>query len=127
MPATTMIKKNADMSRRPLNECHGGVGSLDWTVVLQGSDLPGRQLEYIHDDILPPGASIGEHQHKDDEEYYYILSGTGRMTLDGETFDVAAGDITGVFPEGRHALENTGGTDMRILVITVAAPSADEA
>ncbi len=53
----------------------------------------------------------------DDEEYYYIVSGQGVMTLDDEEFEVRAGDITAVFPGGRHALRNTGTTDLRFIVI----------
>jgi len=34
--------------------------------------------------------------------------------------DVAAGDITAVFPGGKHSLENTGSVDLRILVISVS-------
>jgi mannose-6-phosphate isomerase-like protein (cupin superfamily) len=54
-----------------------------------------------------------------DEEYYYIVSGEGTMTLDGESMKVTGGDITAVYPGGMHALENTGTEDLRIIVISV--------
>ncbi len=116
----SLIKKREEMRREPLPNCHDGDGSLDWTTVLDGSDIQGRRLQFIHDNILAPGTSIGVHRHEHDEEYYYILSGEGTMTLDDQQFPVTAGDITAVFPGGSHGLENTSQLDLRILVIGLA-------
>ena len=120
MTATTTIKRRAQMHQGPLPECHGGQGALDWTSVLAGEDLQGKHLRFFHDDVLAPGVSIGVHRHEDDEEYYYIVSGSGTMTLDGERFPVEAGDITAVYPGGEHGLENDGDEDLRIIVISVS-------
>jgi uncharacterized cupin superfamily protein len=108
------------MTRKPLPNCHDGVGALDWTSVLDDGDLAGRKLNFIHDDILPPGVSIGAHRHKHDEEYYYVLSGRGTMLLDGDQFEVSAGDITAVYPGGTHGLTNDGEANLRIIVISVS-------
>ena len=40
------------------------------------------------------------------------------MTLDGERFEVEAGDITAVYPGGTHGLENNSDEDLRILVVS---------
>ncbi|MBT3287957.1 MAG: cupin domain-containing protein [Victivallales bacterium] len=117
---TTLHKSRAAMPARPVAGCHDGVGEIDWVGVLGGEDLAGRHLRFFHDDVLPPGTSIGIHRHSDDEEYYYILSGQGVMTLDGKRHQVAPGDITAVFPGGEHGLENTGDTDLRVLVISAS-------
>ena len=118
MQKTTFLKKRKEMRREPLENCHGGVGALDWIEVLDGNDLKGKGLLFVHDDILPPGVSIGVHHHADDEEYYYIVSGTGVMTLDDRRFEVSDGDMTAVYPGGVHGLQNTGSEDMRIIVIS---------
>lgn len=120
-PATSQLMKSARMVHGPLPQCHGGRGTLDWTEVVNPADLPGRKLKFIHDDILPPGASVGPHPHADDEEYYYILSGTGDMLLDGQSHPVSAGDLAAVFPGGSHALSNTGPGPLRFLVVCVQA------
>jgi uncharacterized cupin superfamily protein len=119
MNKTTFLKKREDMLRQPLENCHDGKGALDWIVVLDGDDLKERGLNFVHDDILPPGVSIGNHRHTGDEEYYYIVSGKGIMTLDQERIEVNGGDITAVYPGGVHGLENTGNEDLRIIVISV--------
>jgi len=117
---TVLLKKRRDMPRGPLAECHGGKGALDWVRVLDGRDVAGRAVNFIHDNVLAPGVSIGLHEHTDDEEYYYIVAGTGMMTLDDRRVEVAAGDVAAVFPGGKHALENTGSDDLRIIVISVS-------
>ena len=111
------------MRREPLEKCHGGIGALDWIVVLDGDDLKDKGLNFVHDDILPPGVSIGNHRHNGDEEYYYIVSGKGIMTLDEERIEVTTGDITAVYPGGMHGLENNGSEDLRIIVISARIKS----
>jgi oxalate decarboxylase/phosphoglucose isomerase-like protein (cupin superfamily) len=120
MAATTMIRRKDEMHRSPLEKCHDGVGALDWLEVLSPAVQAGKGLRFLHDDVLPPGVSIGVHEHMDDEEYYYIVAGSGVMTLNDEEHEVTAGDITGVFPGGRHGLENTSESDLRVIVISVA-------
>lgn len=120
MPETTMLRKRDEMPRAPLPKCHGGEGTLDWMRVLDGDFTEGRRLNFIHDDVLPPGASVGVHEHRDDEEYYYILSGHGVMILDGQRHAVGPGDIAAVYPGGEHGLHNNSEDDLRVIVISVA-------
>jgi len=96
------------------------MGCLDWTEVLNSEDLPGCRLNFVHDDVLAPGVSIGVHRHDGDEEYYYIVAGRGQMTLDNELFEVEAGDMACVFPGGCHGLKNNGTEDLRIVVFSVS-------
>ncbi|UCG67215.1 MAG: cupin domain-containing protein [Deltaproteobacteria bacterium] len=120
MRRTSIFRKASETKQLPLRECHGGQGVVDWTDVLSGSFVEGRRLNFLHDDILKPGVTIGIHTHKSDEEYYYILSGHGIMTLDGETHQVGPGDIAAVFPGGSHGLMNDSKDDMRIIVLSVS-------
>ncbi len=120
MIATTFLRKRKDMLRRPDPNCHGGLGDLDWTCVLGREQTRGKRLRFIHDDVLAPGVTIGVHSHRSGEEYYYIVSGRGVMTLDGERFEVESGDVAGVFPGGTHGLENNSDEDLRMIAIYVA-------
>lgn len=120
MNNTTYLKKASQMKEVPLRECHGGQGDVKWTDVLSGSPVEGKRLNFIHDDILKPGVTIGVHRHEDDEEYYYIISGQGIMTLDGKEYDVGPGDIAAVFPGGTHGLSNNSQHDIRIIVFSVS-------
>ena len=117
--STVLMKRRCDMPSKPLPNCHDGHGALDWVEVLGKQDVEGRAVNFVHDDVLAPGVTIGVHQHTHDEEYYFVLSGSGAMTLNEHRFEVGPGDITAVFPGGTHGLENTGDDDLRIIVFSV--------
>lgn len=70
---------------------------------------------------IPPGSSVGAHTHADDEEVYVIISGRGRMMLDGETFEVGAGDVIRNVPGGTHGLANAGSEPLTMVVLDVAS------
>ena len=121
MSATTLLVRRNEMVRRDLPGCHGGEGALDFTSILGEPHLSGRSLRFVHDDVLPPGVSIGYHRHDSGEEYYLVLSGHGTMQLDGGEFAVGPGDITAVFAGGSHGLMNTSDSDLRVIVFLVEA------
>lgn len=121
---TTFLKKKSAMPTGDLDRCHDGIGAIHWIGVLDGNDPGASIVRFIHDDVVPPQTSIGVHTHRKDREYYYIVSGSGVMTLDGTEHDVAAGDITVVFPGGSHGLANRSASDLRIVVISVDAEGA---
>lgn len=103
----------------PIENCHGGKGALICREILGEYERLARGIKFIHDNVLEPGVSIGEHRHDDDEEAYVILEGEGMMLVDGESTSVAAGDICLTRPGHSHSLVNTGPTPMRLLVVGV--------
>ncbi len=118
---TSFLKKKTDMPSKHLDRCHDGIGAIHWIGVADGQAPGGERLRFMHDDILPPGTSIGIHHHTIDQEYYYILSGRGVMTLDGQEYEVTAGDLAAVLPGGSHGLANDSDEDLRVLVFSIAA------
>ena len=99
---TTFLRKKSDMPAKDTDRCHHGRGAGHWTGVLDGEAPGGKRLRFIHDDILPPGTSIGIHRHTNDQEYYYVVSGGGIMTLDGQEYEITAGGVAAVLPGGYH-------------------------
>ncbi len=80
----------------------------------------------LAEEILPPGASVGRHHHVLTEEVYYILEGSGMMTVGNETRAVGSGDAVFI-PRGHaHTLENTGQSPMNILLVCGPAYSYDD-
>lgn len=57
---------------------------------------------------LDQGASIGYHQHADNEEVYFILGGQGVYTEEGETLNVSCGDVLLCRMGRSHGIRNTG-------------------
>ncbi len=97
---------------------HGGNGliRMQWHF-LDTSRLPVAVQTWE----LPPGASEGLHTHDPNEhpldELYLVLAGVGRMRVDDETYDIAAGDGVLAAAGTRHDLANTGTEPLRLLVI----------
>jgi mannose-6-phosphate isomerase-like protein (cupin superfamily) len=75
------------------------------------------ELCSLAEEVLPPGATVGRHHHVETEEVYYLLEGRGRMTVAGETREVAAGDAVFIPRGATHTLENTGDTPIRLLLV----------
>lgn len=71
--------------------------------------LTGAEISINH---LPAGAGVPfVHSHKSNEEIYIILSGKGKAVVDGDTMELAAGDIVRISPSGKRqffAAEDSG-------------------
>jgi mannose-6-phosphate isomerase-like protein (cupin superfamily) len=65
--------------------------------------------------VLHAGAAIGYHLQKE-EEIYYIVTGTGEMTMNNKTFTVNAGDAILTLAGSSHGLKQTGSDDLVIII-----------
>lgn len=82
------------------------------------SRADGIAAQFIDLAEVPPGTAIGIHTHDDSgEELYVVISGTGRMHIDGREFPVAAGDVVVNRPGGTHGLANTGDRPLRVVAV----------
>jgi len=64
---------------------------------------------------LPVGGATMPHHHPRTEEIYYILEGTGRMTIGEETRDVGPGDAIAIPPGAVHTIANRGEVVLKFL------------
>ena len=69
---------------------------------------------------MEPGGIQRIHSHEP-EQMYYILEGSGIMTVDGEQKRVKVGDCILFASFSKHGLENTG--DTRLKYLSAASPS----
>jgi len=65
--------------------------------------------------VFPPGEIAHEHSHSDMAEVFFIQSGTGTISVDGQPVSLRPGQCVTVEPQERHELSNTGSTDMVVL------------
>ncbi|NES76727.1 MULTISPECIES: cupin domain-containing protein [Okeania] len=76
------------------------------------------QLEYLVVD------KAEKHYHKKTTEYYYVLEGTGHISLDDNIQPIKKGDVITIKPGVKHqAIE--GHTPLEILVIQVPPVQGD--
>ena len=69
---------------------------------------------------LEPGASVGYHVHHGEIEIYYILSGKGIYSDNGNKREVSAGDVTFTADGCGHGLENIGTEVLEFMALIVA-------
>ena len=114
-----------DEDVRTFAQVHDGVGPIQVSRLFRDKlALP------IHVQIwdLEPGTSEGDHTHPPDdpadnfEELYYVLSGWGTITIDGERHPLAPGDAV-LVPSGvHHGLYADADASLRVLLILVKPP-----
>ena len=75
---------------------------------------------------VPPGGETVEHYHRNSEEIYLFLAGTGRMRLAGAERDVRAGDCVVIPPGAEHKLFNPTGEPLVLLCCCSPAYSHDD-
>ncbi len=82
------------------------------------SEATGMTNLGVHLVRVEPGAETTEyHLHHCEEEFLYILSGTGTAEIDGEAFEVGAGDFLGFAARGpAHTMRNDGEEDLVYLM-----------
>ncbi len=63
----------------------------------------GGFLELVNEFEVPGGGYVEPHSHPT-HEFYYVTSGRGTMTIDGEDRDVVQGDLVHIPPDKVHSL-----------------------
>jgi len=79
------------------------------------------QRQSLAEALLIPGQATEEHRHPNTEEIYYILSGHGRITIEGEERDVKPLDGIAILPGAAHTIRNTG--DENLIFICCCVPA----
>ena len=100
-------------------------------------DIPGRRLRWLVADDgikaencsvcvirVSPGDRVRPaHSHPEGEEVIYIMTGSGRVLVDGEVSSVRAGSVV-LFPQGKpHMLHNTSDHEMKVVCFFAPATS----
>ncbi len=120
-----LLRRTAENLKR-LTDCHEGQGALWCSELLADYEKKDAGFAFIHDNVIEPGATIGEHFHHGEEEVYIILSGHGVMRIDGQDTEVKEGDVCLTRSGHSHSLVNSGEGPMRFLVLC-ARPGAAKA
>ena len=88
-----------------------GVGQAVVHHIVKKDELYGHGRMYAKV-VLKPGSTVGWHQHIDETEPYYILSGQGIFVdNDGSRNPVGPGDVCTILPGQYHSLENASQTE----------------
>ena len=76
---------------------------------------------YVDHMVVKPGGKTARERHEGVEELYLVLRGSGEAHVNGESAPVRKDDALPVLFGDVHSFANTGGEDLELLVIGVAA------
>jgi mannose-6-phosphate isomerase-like protein (cupin superfamily) len=117
---TASIRNIAEVPWEELPGHHGGALSK----LLVHPDTTGsRHLDH-RISAYQPKAFVAPHAHKVQEQVYHVLDGEGLMEIEETRRVVRRHDVVFIPPGIRHAIYNTGLTDLVFLVVT--SPVVDE-
>ncbi|HWK47940.1 MAG TPA: cupin domain-containing protein [Stellaceae bacterium] len=71
-----------------------------------------------------PGSGLNPHSHAQ-SEIYFIIEGTGIMTIDGQETVVTAGSAVFIPGDAEHGIRNDAGSDLRLFYTFPTASFAD--
>jgi mannose-6-phosphate isomerase-like protein (cupin superfamily) len=84
----------------------GELNSRSKEISIQITDVDPNEMQFLH-----------SHEQ---EQCYYIISGTGGMIIDGEIREVREGDAIFIPSNARHGIKNTGNSKLTYLTANQA-------
>ena len=113
-----MIKKASQMAETSIEHMRGGDGTVLRKDIL-GQDDMAKHSRLFSLFTLRKGCSIGEHEHRKETEYYYILSGRGVVTEQSGEKEVLPGDVVITGDGESHAIANAGDEDLVFAAVII--------
>jgi mannose-6-phosphate isomerase-like protein (cupin superfamily) len=101
-----MVNYRAEMKTEEKEKMRDGEGTVSFVHFTDcGNEKNIRMLAEL---TLPPGASIGNHRHDAETEYFLIVSGSGTVNDNGIERSIKAGDAVITGNGASHSVKNTG-------------------
>jgi mannose-6-phosphate isomerase-like protein (cupin superfamily) len=71
--------------------------------ILDSTNAPVKN-QSLAEASVPAGSATERHYHRDSEEFYFLLEGSGTMEIDGEKAEVGPGDAILIPPGAWHQI-----------------------
>ena len=101
---------------------YGGAGFVSIEKLLTPEQL-GERSRLFGQVVLKPHCEVGHHEHHDEWEVYYILSGTGMYDDNGKALPVEPGDVFYCQDGDGHGIKNTGDEDLVFVALIIKTNS----
>ena len=99
--------------------------SGNWRLVRRTLELRSFGMNVVE---IPPGEQIPEHSEvdRDQEEVFYVLSGTPTLVIDGEDHPAPAGTFARLDPVHSRTVRNDGAEPASVLITSAPRSSGYE-
>ena len=112
-----MIRRKSEMTSEIRENMRGGNGKIEITNIVNKEELKNaRLLAYIN---IPKDASIGDHDHKEETEYYIILEGKGQVNDNDILYEINKGDVVITGGGASHSIKNIGNEELKMIAIII--------
>jgi mannose-6-phosphate isomerase-like protein (cupin superfamily) len=111
-----MLKRQEQMAAEVRENMRGGDGKVEILHIFKKEELTGKTRLFAKL-RLEKNCSIGYHSHEDEEEVFYIMSGSGKATEDDQEYEVTAGDAILVGGGRGHTIRNDSDEPLQILAV----------
>jgi len=112
-----------DQPAELLEANHGGFGSIHFRRLLTELDFL-APVDFVDFTVIPPGSSIGLHEHRGNDEVYLVASGAPIMKVNDECRRLERGSVSAVHSGQSHQLINDTQEMVEIFVIQVRLASS---
>jgi quercetin dioxygenase-like cupin family protein len=111
-----MIRRGQEMTVENRENMRGGTGVISISHLFSGEEL-GVGARLSARITIPPGGSIGAHEHSGEREIYYIISGTACFEENGEKTLLSPGDASITGGGGVHSIRNNGDVSLELMAV----------
>jgi len=112
-----MVIRRNQMKVDRKEKMRGGDGVVTMVHMADPATMKNHRL--VAEATIPPGASIGEHDHVNEIEYYIILEGEGIVVDDGKDVKVGPGDVVATGDGASHSIRNEGSVPLKMHAVIV--------
>lgn len=109
---------------RANNHPYAGDGALYRRVL--GPSVFSTTWNHVDHVVIPAGGSAGPHQLEGIEEVYYVMEGSGSLTIGNETVDVKRDDAFYGLVGETVSFSNEGSDDLELIVIGISVTPKNE-
>jgi quercetin dioxygenase-like cupin family protein len=118
LEARNLIWRNDELKKEVFSRMHGGEGDIEILNIVKKEDLCGK-ARLIAKVTFGVGSSIGVHKHENEEEIFYILSGKGRLNIDGIDYEVKPGDSVITKSGSSHSFRNIHDKEKLVVLVVI--------
>lgn len=113
-----MIKKSEELKVDTVKSLMGGQGELTRIHFMDLGELDGKGRLFCRFSIKPED-SIGYHEHKGEQEAYYILKGKALLNDNGTETVLNPGDFSLCISGQSHSIKNVGEENLEFIALII--------